>query len=311
MVVEGPVHIIEAELPFPAGILASDIAQILLDVAVGGVAFDDHPVDETVNVHLGGDIGIVFIIGKIVGPAEPEQLIDLMVSTHGGLDNFHIVRAAAHVLGVHQFRPGFLDAVDAIVSAVDIENGEFIPLGQDLIGHIPGQGGKEFIAENGGGIVLAGPDDQRVVNIGTFLAVDRIGQILLAVSTAEIDFEAFLRGFQTCVAVHLDTCIDGKTAAVQLKKLQIAPDLPVGFVILVDAAAFGQQIRYSHQGNHRQGVIFIDDVGRGNDIAGELALLDAHKTEGSGLFQGDGTGIFSGIFIGIAAVGGVVELAFA
>ena len=64
-----------------------------------------------------------------------------MGGTHRGLYDFHIVRGAALVL-VHQFGPGFLDAVDAVVFSVDVQNGELVPLSQNIAAHFPGQGGK-------------------------------------------------------------------------------------------------------------------------------------------------------------------------
>ena len=244
-----------------------------------------------------------------MGAAVFVQGVDLAVHAHGGLDDLHIFGGAAHVLGVHQFCPGFLHAVDAEVLAVDVEDAEFIPLGQSLVAEFPAQGSEQLVAENGLGIVLTGPDAQGIVDIGALVAPDGVVEGAGAVAATEIDLKALLGIDQAGVAVELQAAVDGEALPI-FKELQIALDLPVGPVLGIDAGGAEELVGIGADADHRQGVVLVDDVGGGDHIAGELALLQAYHPDDRGGIQDDGGGVALRAAGGNTAVSGVVQGAF-
>ena len=90
----------------------------------------------------------------------------------------------------------------------------------------------------------------------------------------EIDFETLLGRLQASMTMHLDTAVDVETVAVQIKKFQIGADLTILLVVLIDTAAAGEQIGNCHQGYDGQGMVFIDDIHGGDDVADQFTLFD-------------------------------------
>ena len=309
VIIEGPVQIVKGHLVAVTVVTAAEIAQILLHIAVGGIALDDHPVDDTVHIKHRAGVGVILLLGHVRRPEEAEEFVHFRVILHRGLDDLHTFLPHIPVLGVEHLAEGFLHAVDAVVLAVDVENAEFVPLGQHLVRHVPAQGGKQLVPENGLGIVLSRPDAQGVVDLGAVLAVDRVVQCAAAVQAAEGDLEALLGMDQVGVAVHFNAAVDGK-APVPLKEGHIAGDLPIPFILGVNAAGAEHAHGIHRQGDHRQGVILVDDVAGGDHIVGQLALRVALGPDHRGLGQCQRAGVQGRIHGRLPAVQGVIDGAF-
>ena len=183
-----------------------------------------------------------------------------------------------------------------------------ILLGKGIAARIPGQGGEQLVPEDGQGIVLTGADHQGIVVLGRVLAVEGVLEHVLAVAAPEIDLEALFGVCQAHVTEHFDAAVDGK-AGIALVKGQIAENFVFGPEIGVDTGAAEHLIGIHGDAGYGQGVVFVDDIGGSDHIAGQLIRFEGRKAHHGGGGEADGVGVELGFCGGQAAVQGVADLA--